>query len=702
MVLSVVAPAGYGKSTLLAQWAERHRPRVGWVSVDEHDNDPAVLLTYLAAALDRIEPLGPAVFRGLGSPTAAVTVPTLLASAIGAMDQPVALVIDHLEQITGQQSLDAVAHLALRLPAESRIAIGSRDRLPLPTARLRAQGGIAEVGADDLAMDRSEAPSLLSGAGVTLADGDVDELLRRTEGWPVGLYLGALAVKAGGRQAEAGARVTGDARYLGDYLRSEILDRVSPAESSFLTRTSVLATMSGPLCDATLGETGSHQVLEALEDRNLLVIPLDDRREWYRYHHLFRDLLAAELLHREPEIVPELHRRASTWCEAHGMPEAAIQHAQAAGDPDRVARLVLIHANPVWASGRSDTLLRWLTWFDEQRLLERYPGIAAHGGVMFALAGRPGEAERWVAAAESSTAVGPLDDGNTAEATRAYLRAILCRDGVDTMRRDAEEALAGLGPGSPYRATMIHTEGVSYLLEGDLDTADAKLAYAIAANAGGAAAPVGSLLLAERGIIAIDRDDWDDAETLADEAGALLASGDFDDYWTSALVYAWLARVAAHRGEIELARDHVARAARLRHLLTYAVPVVSALALLEMAHAYIVLGDTSGGRTVLRQLRDIVQQRPKLGVLPEQADELRHQLDETQAGAPGVSSLTTAELRLVPYLSTHLSFREIGERLYISRHTVKSQAVSVYRKLGVSSRSEAITRMHELGVLANA
>ncbi len=190
-------------------------------------------------------------------------------------------------------------------------------------------------------------------------------------------------------------------------------------------------------------------MLEALEDRNLLVIPLDDRREWYRYHHLFRDLLAAELMHREPDIVPELHRRASTWCEAHGMPEAAIRHAQAAGDPDRVARLVLIHAHPVWASGRSDTLLRWLTWFDEQRLLERYPGIAAHGGVMFALAGRPGEAERWVAAVESSTAVGPLDDGNTAEATRAYLRAILCRDGVDTMRRDAEDALGVSARGAP-------------------------------------------------------------------------------------------------------------------------------------------------------------------------------------------------------------------------------------------------------------
>ena len=322
---------------------------------------------------------------------------------------------------------------------------------------------------------------------------------------------------------------------------------------------------------------------------------------------------------------------------------------------------------------------------------------------MFALAGRPGEAERWVAAAESSTAVGPLDDGNTAEATRAYLRAILCRDGVDDDAPRRGGRARGLDPGSPYRATMIHTEGVSYLLEGDLDTADARLAYAIAADgrrgqrrrscpssspSAGSSPSTGTTGTTPR--------------PSRSEAGALLASGDFDDYWTSALVYAWLARVAVHRGEIELARDHVARAARLRHLLTYAVPVVSALALLEMAHAYIVLGDTSGGRTVLRQLRDIVQQRPKLGVLPEQADELRATSSTDAAGAPGVSSLTTAELRLVPYLSTHLSFREIGERLYISRHTVKSQAVSVYRKLGVSSRSEAITRMHELGVLANA
>jgi LuxR family transcriptional regulator, maltose regulon positive regulatory protein len=701
-LISVVAPAGYGKSTLLAQWAERQGPRVGWVSADAHDNDPAVLLGYIATALDRIEPVGPAVFRGLGSSAAAVTVPTLLTSAIATMDEPVTLVIDHLEQITARESLDAVALLAVGLPAESRLAIGSRDRLPLPTARLRAQREIVEIGADDLAMSGSEAPSLLRSAGVELDGNDLTELVRRTEGWPVGLYLAALAARAGSSRPEVAAPFTGDDRFMSEYLRSEILDCVSPAESSFLIRTSVLTAMSGPLCDATLGQTGSGRVLEALEDRNLLVLPLDSRRQWYRYHHLFRDLLSAELERREPEAVAGLHQRAATWCEHHGMPEAAIDHAQAAGNADMVARLVLVNANHVWASGRAGTLRRWLRWFDDEGLIEAYPGIAAHGALMLALAGKPGDAERWAAAAESSTVTGVLDDGNTVEATLAYLRAVLCRHGVETMRRDAEEALDELDRASPYWATMLHTVGVSHLLEGDLDRADARLAYAIDAAGDDGAVPFVSLLLAERGIVAVERDEWADAEVLAERAVAFLGPGDFDNYWTSALVYAWLARVAVHRGDLELARAYVARAARLRHLLTYALPVVSAQALLEMARAYVALGDSSGGRTVLRQVRDVLQQRPSLGVLPRQVDELRATLDTMRLGAPGLSSLTTAELRLVPFLPTHLSFREIGERLYISRHTVKSQALSVYRKLGVSSRSEAITCMHDLGLLSHA
>ena len=329
-VISVVAPPGYGKTTVLAQWAERKGRAVGWVSVDDHDNDPAVLLTYIAVALDRIERISPTVFRALASSGAGMEVARRLASAMAAMDRPVTLVVDHLEALTNRECLDTIALLAVSLPARSQLAIGSRDVLPLPEARLRAQGGIVEVGVDDLAMTSDEASTMLREAEVELADDDVRELVLRTEGWPAGLYLGALATRAGGTRAGIGVTFTGDDRYMGDYLRSEFLDRVSPSDVSFLTQTSILERMSGPLCDATLGVTRSSEVLEQLERRNLLVVPLDRRREWYRYHHLFRQLLLSELRRREPEMVDELHARAATWYERNGMPEAAVDHAQAA------------------------------------------------------------------------------------------------------------------------------------------------------------------------------------------------------------------------------------------------------------------------------------------------------------------------------------------------------------------------------------
>jgi LuxR family maltose regulon positive regulatory protein len=701
-VISVVAPAGYGKTTLLAQWAERRAPRVAWVSVDERDNDPAVLLAHLVAAIDRVEPIDAGVYGALAAASAAVTVPRRLVTAIAAMDEPVALVFDHLEAATNPDCLDAVTHLALGLPPGSQVAIGSRDRLPLPVARLRAQGGIVEIAAADLAMDEREAPALLAGAGVDLPDEDVRDLVRRTEGWPAGLYLAALALTAGSPSPDAALTFPDDDRFVGDYLRAEILDRASPADASFLTRSSILDTMSGPLCDATLAVTGSRQRLEDLEDRNLLVVPLDHRREWYRYHHLFRALLAAELRRREPELVPELHVRAAEWCEAHGQPEVAIDHAQAAGDADRVARLVLALANAVWSSGRADTVHRWLQWFDDRGLAERYPGIAVHGALMLALMGRPRDTERWALAAERAPATGTLPDGNTVEAMVAYMRAILARDGVARMRRDARAALDGLAPGSPYRATMLHTEGVSYLLEGDPDRADPAFARALAVADGTGMVPFVPVVLAEQGLAALARDDRDEAAALAERAAAMMASHTFDDYWTSGLVYAWLARVAVLRGDVPSGREYVAHAARLRHLLTYGLPVVSAQALIGMAHAYTLLGDAAGARAVLRQARDIFQQRPRLGLLVDEADDLRRRLDTVRAEAPGASSLTTAELRLLPLLPTHLTFPEIGERLHVSRHTVKTQASSVYRKLGVSSRGEAIERLYDLGLLASA
>ena len=439
-----------------------------------------------------------------------------------------------------------------------------------------------------------------------------------------------------------------------------------------------------------------------MESRNLLVVPLDRRREWYRYHHLFRELLSSELRRREPSLIPELHLHAAESYEANGMPEAAVTHAQAAGDADRVERLVLAARQPgvgEWAvrhGAALDGVVR------ANGLVERYPGIAVHGALMMALVGRPGGTERWAAAAERTSATGMLADGNTIEGTMAYLRALLCRDGIAEMRNDARLAMDGVSPSSPYRAALLHAEGVSYLLDGAPDrrmrSSPAPWTWrpvpislpSSLCSSPNAASPRSSAMTGSR------------PRRSPDRALAMMNGGQYDDYWTSALVYAWVARVASQRGDPADGRELVARAARLRPLLNYALPVVSAQALLEMARAYVALADQGGARAVLRQAQDIFQQRPSLGSLPQQADELRAKVDTIRAGALGASSLTTAESRLLPLLPTHLSFREIGERLYVSRHTVKTQAISIYRKFGVSSRSETITRMHELGLLEHA
>jgi LuxR family maltose regulon positive regulatory protein len=343
-------------------------------------------------------------------------------------------------------------------------------------------------------------------------------------------------------------------------------------------------------------------------------------------------------------------------------------------------------------------VLRWMEWLGDITSAEHYGAIAVHGSLMFGLLGQPAEAERWAAAAERASSTGILPDGSSMEATLAYLRAILCRKGTSEMRRDAQIAWEGLSPASPYRATMLYTEGISFLLEGDPARAAPIFARALNLATHSGSLPLASLILAEQCGVAAERDGWPEVTRLAEQAAAIVENGHFADYWTSALVYAWASRAATQRGDISQARFYLGRASRLRPLLTYALPVVSVQALLEMTRSYIALGDPMGAAAVLAQAHEILQQRPDLGVLSELAGQLRANLATGSTRANGASSLTAAELRLLPLLSTHLSYAEIGERLYVSKNTVKTQAYSAYRKLGVSSRSEAVVRTRELGL----
>jgi LuxR family maltose regulon positive regulatory protein len=296
--------------------------------------------------------------------------------------------------------------------------------------------------------------------------------------------------------------------------------------------------------------------------------------------------------------------------------------------------------------------------------------------------------------------VGTLPDGSPLESWQAQLRAVLCRHGVDQMRRDAEMACEGLAPGSQWRASALALEGLSWLLDGEAERADEILAQAVDVGMDVGAAPATAAALAERAIVAIGRDDWVEAEALAQQGLGIIRHGRLEDYGPGAIVRAVVARTAAHRGDVSGARENLGHAARLRPQLTYAMPALAVQTLLELARAYLALADAAGARVVMREAGAILRVRPDLGSLPREAAELRATLETLRVGSVGASSLTAAELRLVPLLSTHLSFREIGERLHVSRHTVKTQAISVYRKLGVSSRSEAIDRVRAIGLLA--
>jgi LuxR family maltose regulon positive regulatory protein len=704
-VICVVAPPGYGKTTLLAQWARRKGGRVGWVTVDRRDNDPVVLLTYLAVAVDRVEPIDQGLFGVLAAPGGSVvgTVLPRLAAAVAALTQPVALVVDNVDALDNPQCLDAIAELAAHLPGGSQLALAGRTTPRLPVALLDVPGRVVAIGVDELKMDQREALGLLQGAGVRLADPEVAELVWRTGGWPVGLYLAALARKAGpalGSQGDAGVGFSGDDRFMADYLWGELLSQLPEPTVSFITGTAVLDRMCGPLCDAVLDISGSADLLASLARSNLLLIRLDRQRQWYRYHHLFRGLLRAELDRREPQLVQELHARAALWFEANGLPETAIDHAQAAGDADKVAHLVAGLAQGTYASGRVDTVRRWIGWFEERGLIDRYPLVVVQGALLHMLVGQPAAAERWADAAErGSAAAGPGQEPSTVETLLALLRGLMCRSGVERMRADAEFTRERLGPDSQWRPAALLLEGTAYLLAGQADRADPILADAVEVATHTAALPAASAALAERCIVALERNEWPQAEALAELALAIVRARQLDNYIDIALVYAVAARTALHRGDVRRAHEHLARAARLRPLLNYAIPWAAVQALLEMVHAYLALNDSAGARALLREANDVLRQRPDLGTLSQQATQLGSKASGIPGGIGGASSLTKAELRLLPLLPTQLTYREIGDRLYLSQNTVKKQAISIHRKLGVSSRSEAVERARQLNLL---
>src|SRR3954453_9679599 len=698
--VALVAPPGYGKTTVLAQWAAAERGPVVWLTVDEEDNDPHVLMGDLGAGFDRITPIQEATGKALSNSSRRIlasTVPRLV-SELHRWRKPGLIIMDDAHLITDRVSLDAISTLIDHLPPGFRLAVAGRHEPRLPFARLTVNQHLTSLGPVELALDSLEASALIEASGHSLTPEEVRALTSRTEGWAAGLYLATLALAPGRTDLGPIPSFSGSDSHVAAYLRSEIADTLEPEDMTFLTRSVVLERVSPVIAEAVPEVSDGAQRPRRIAQSNLLVQELSGDEPVYRYHNLLRDFLALELETREPGATRKLHSRAAVWFHAAGDMDQAIEHGLAAHDFDAAARYVTAAAYGTHQRGRTATLERWLDAFDPAAF-ERHPPLAIIASWIFLLTGRGDEADVMADIAERRDHHGSPGDGSASFASqRAMLRSVMARSGARDALANAKIAVSLERLGSPWRPTALMAMGSSYEMLGDADAAE--LAYIEAVGTGAATSWATVMTsLAKRAQLRMNAGDWHAAEELVERADELREVWHFDGFVSVLFVDAINARVAIQRGDFDRGRESLVRAQLLRPVANHAAPWLSVDALLNLSRAYLALSDPAGAQLALREAEQIVRRRPSLGTLTTQLVEVRARLKDATATLIGSSALTAAELRVLPFLPTYLSFQEIAERLMISRNTVKTHAMSIYGKLWASSRGEAVERAVEMGLL---
>ena len=579
----------------------------------------------------RCEPVGERVFDALASPASSVpgSVVPRLGSAFSSMTSPVVLVLDDVHVLHNSECRAALSVLADHVPGGSRLVLAGRDEPPLRIARLRAEGRILEIGPGDLSLTREEASSLLRDAEVALGEDEVAELHRRTEGWPAGLYLAALYLREGGSLADAAVSFGGDDRLVSEYVESEFLARISRRQRVFLTRTAVLERMCGPLCEAVLDLPGSAATLADLARSNLLLVPLDRRGQWYRYHHLFRDMLLAELERLEPGLIPVLRRRAAGWClrNGHARGGAGVLHGRRGRRCGRPPGGEALACRPTgkagpppcsggsggWKTGAGSRDTRWL---------------AVQAAFLAALTGRPAEAERWADVVDRwqyGDAARP--DDPAAEAWAAVLRAMLvpARGRADARRRRRGRAqVRGGEPRDAGGRAACKGSRASFAVT---PTAATRLWRMRSASRRKSARTRFSRSRCANGrwwrwhaVNGAGPRPW------PAQARTVLRRAGIEDSYATPLVCAVQARVALHRGDVPAARRELVSAQRLRPLLTYALPHLAVQARIELTRVHLALADLAGARTLMREIDELLKRRPGLGTLVGEAEALRARL----------------------------------------------------------------------------
>jgi LuxR family maltose regulon positive regulatory protein len=658
-IVTLVAPAGYGKTTVLAEWAMRDERSFRWLTPSDDPED--ALRTVATAAARRI---------------------------------PQVIVLDDAHG-ADPDTVRELMRTATRLPLGAVFAVASRRRLPAASGRLRAHRLLLDVAPRELAMSRLEAAMLLDAAGLRLDGEQVDLLVDRTEGWPVALYLAALSLTEQEDVDAATSAFSGADRLISDYVDCELLAGLSAEQRTFLRHTSLLGRLTGALCDAVLESRGSADMLGELRAAGLPIEPLDRADLAFRYHPLLAATLRAELTRADHDLAPALHARAADWHNRHGEPADAIRHAVAAGDAERAGRLLWSLAPRYASEGRTPILGSWLAAFRESERAA-HPPLALTAAAYHLAEGRIDDAERATESAQRGLATAPDADGLAAAVP--LMLACTARHGAARMGEDAAEADRLLAPDGVARGLASLLIGVAHHLTADRGAAAVRLQEG-ASRSAGSLPVVAALCHAQLALLAVEASDWDGAERHAHEAYVTLEPV-VAPHAVRALVLAVFAVVAAHRGDLAQARHDAADARRALAALTGFPAWLVAEAHVWLARAQIRLSDGASARALLARAARIQAQVPDAVVLAQWVHDGWERADAFAASATGDGpALTNAELRVLRLLPSHLSFREIGERLHVSTNTVKTHALSVYRKLDVSCRSEAVERGCAAGLI---
>ena len=701
----VAAAAGFGKTTLVAQWRSAliERRTFAWLSLDRGDDDPARLWWHVVCSLQRACPDLDAEGM-LGElraqvPDITATVLPMLVNALAALPDPVVLVLDDYHVISEPDCHEQIASLLLRLPSSAQMVLITRSDPPLPLARMRASGDLAEIRMRELRFTPPEAAALVRAASdIELSPSDVADLVSRADGWAAGIHLAALSLQSHPSPGEFVRNFSGTNRFIVNFLAEEVLSRQPPEIRRFLTRTAVLTRFCAPLCDAVVESSDAAKIIEVLERENLFVVPLDDSREWYRYHHLFAQVLRAELVRTEPEVIPILHQRACTWHRAWGAVGDGVSHALAAGNTAEAVDLIARHWHGYVNAGRVRTVHGWLDSLTGDQIAA-YP-LAAHCGAWAAaLSGDPDQVHRWLPVIEASHHEGRLPDGlQSLDSSAALLRGVYGFDGLRVMRESARQA-AELenDPGSAWYTLARATLGFSLYLSGEFPAAAAALEEAVASPA--SRTLIGVLAFSVLSLVMLDAGQQPRAQELADLATGLASHGELRDMPQCALAYAAAGAVHAARGLLEEGRTELQHALRCRR----AVPKISPWATLEatllLARVELDLGHAAAAAELVSEAHDVLTLFPD-GTRFQQVRlaRLRRRLAVLRT-ANRTDTLTERELAVLQLLPGALSLREIAEKLYVSVNTVKTHAQAIYRKLGVSTRDDAVDRGRDAGIL---